>query len=568
MPLFASAGADVEVAQGANVTLSAVVSDAPAVDFSETEILSFGGAQDANAEVAVEGDGEILHIQGNGWKAIDFPYTVTEDTILEFEFQSNAEGEIHAIGFDSDNDVSADRMFQLHGTQSWGNSDVDDYEPGQGWQKYHIRVGDHFTGDFNQLVFANDHDVSGATGESQYRNVRVYQLGEQEVERELTYQWEQLSGPDVELTDTTSASLNLVTPDLPDDAELVFQVTVSDGRTTATDTVVVQVDDGVYQQWLLDAGSDLQVNEGEVVVLQATYSSSLKFDAEDIESFAGDQQDINSTFAVEDDGTTLHLQGNGWKKIDLPYSVTDETILEFDFRSDSEGEIHGIGFDTDNSVSPETTFQLSGSQDWGLNGHDDYDREVGEWQHYRIRVGDYFTGDFDSLVFVNDHDVSRPDADSLFSNLRVYEESHSEPEIHWVQVSGPAVEWEIADGSGVTLVSTDIDADEQLVFQVTIESGAMSVTDMVTVSVEDISEPVQVADPDAPPDAGLLRGFQELNAQSETVPEQSAPREFDWSDEVLNELHENLPEGEVAFFIWRATADAAASRKPGRARVE
>ena len=50
----------------------------------------------------------MLQIEGNGWKAIDFPYTVTEDTVLEFEFRSDAEGEIHGIGFDNDNSLSAE----------------------------------------------------------------------------------------------------------------------------------------------------------------------------------------------------------------------------------------------------------------------------------------------------------------------------------------------------------------------------------------------------------------------------------------------------------------------------
>ena len=156
--------------------------------------------------------------------------------------------------------------------------------------------------------------------------------------------------------------------------------------------------------------------------LQATYSSALKFDEADVQSYGG-SQDANASFAVEDDGTTLHLQGNGWKKLDLPYTVTEDTVLEFDFRSSAEGEIHGIGFDSDNNISADTTFKLHGTQTWGRSDFDNYDGEAGQWQHYKIRVGDYFTGDFDQLVFVNDHDVSHPDGESLFRNVRVYEES-------------------------------------------------------------------------------------------------------------------------------------------------
>lgn len=61
-----------------------------------------------------------LNLTGNIWRAISFPYTVTKDTILEFDFQSSSEGEVHAIGFDTDLVASADRGFQMLGTEEWG----------------------------------------------------------------------------------------------------------------------------------------------------------------------------------------------------------------------------------------------------------------------------------------------------------------------------------------------------------------------------------------------------------------------------------------------------------------
>ena len=33
---------------------------------------------------------------------------------------------------------------------------------------------------------------------------------------------------------------------------------------------------------------------------------------------------------VEDGGATLHIVGNGWRKINFPYVVTPSTVLEFD----------------------------------------------------------------------------------------------------------------------------------------------------------------------------------------------------------------------------------------------
>ena len=62
-------------------------------------------------------------------------------------------------------------------------------------------------------------------------------------------------------------------------------------------------------------------------------------------------QDNDVTVTLEDNGDTLKLEGNGWRKIALPYTITADTVLEFDFKSTEEGEIHAIGFDVDDVVS-------------------------------------------------------------------------------------------------------------------------------------------------------------------------------------------------------------------------
>ena len=46
---------------------------------------------------------------------------------------------------------------------------------------------------------------------------------------------------------------------------------------------------------------------------------------------------------VESEGGAIRILGDSWRKADFPYSVTENTILEFDFRSDFEGDLHGIG---------------------------------------------------------------------------------------------------------------------------------------------------------------------------------------------------------------------------------
>jgi hypothetical protein len=92
--------------------------------------------------------------------------------VLEFDFQSDIEGEIHAIGFERDTRPSSARFFRMYGTQDWGRSDYDGY-PGTGeWVHYRIPVGQHFRGTFEYLVFVMDDDAA-TTGESRFRQVRV-----------------------------------------------------------------------------------------------------------------------------------------------------------------------------------------------------------------------------------------------------------------------------------------------------------------------------------------------------------------------------------------------------------
>jgi K319-like protein len=57
----------------------------------------------------------------------------------------------------------------------------------------------------------------------------------------ITYHWVQLSGPPAALVNADAANPSLTAPSLSGSADLVFQLTVSDGFLSATDTVVVTV---------------------------------------------------------------------------------------------------------------------------------------------------------------------------------------------------------------------------------------------------------------------------------------------------------------------------------------
>ena len=64
-------------------------------------------------------------------------------------------------------------------------------------------------------------------------------------------------------------------------------------------------------------------------------------------------------------GSTLFMWGNTWKAVKLPYKIAENTILEFDFKSTHQGEVHGIGFDTDTihtAKEEKYWFKLFGTQ--------------------------------------------------------------------------------------------------------------------------------------------------------------------------------------------------------------
>ena len=138
-----------------------------------------------------------------------------------------------------------------------------------------------------------------------------------------------------------------------------------------------------------------------------------------IQSYGGTNQDINGTASVSVDGTTLSLAGNTWKSIALPYTVTADTYLSFDFLSSSKGELHGIGLDNNSAISSNRTFKLFGTQTgWGLQDFNTYS-SLGDWVTYAIPVGQYFTGSFSLLTFMNDHDVANPTGNSSFRNVEL-----------------------------------------------------------------------------------------------------------------------------------------------------
>lgn len=145
----------------------------PPIDFNSYTINSYGSGQD-NGSFQIQDGGATLFIRNNAWKAIAYPYTITANTVIEFDFQSTIQGEIHGLAFDNDDNISSNLTFKVHGTQNWGITNYDNY-PGSGWVTYTIPVGSFYTGTTDRLAFVADHDGGARNGNSYFRNVRVYE---------------------------------------------------------------------------------------------------------------------------------------------------------------------------------------------------------------------------------------------------------------------------------------------------------------------------------------------------------------------------------------------------------
>jgi MSHA biogenesis protein MshQ len=144
----------------------------------------------------------------------------------------------------------------------------------------------------------------------------------------------------------------------------------------------------------------------------------------EVDSYGGTSQDRTGIVEIRDADLSLYLEGNRWQKIDFPYTVTEHTVIEFDFQSTTQGEVQGVGFDTDLSISSNFSFKVYGTQNWGLSNFDTYTGSG--TTHFTIPVGEFYTGDFQYLFFMNDDD-SNPTGNSLYSNINVYEDTPITP---------------------------------------------------------------------------------------------------------------------------------------------
>ena len=145
------------------------------ISVNATTLLSYGGGQDQGGAINYMDDDVGVELDGNLWKKFLVNYTVTANTVIEFDFRSTNEAEISGIGFDNNDSIDSNATFKVYGTQNWGRTNFDNYDGSGNWTHYEINVGAFYTGTFSHLFIVNDDDGGGDFGEGYWRNIIIHE---------------------------------------------------------------------------------------------------------------------------------------------------------------------------------------------------------------------------------------------------------------------------------------------------------------------------------------------------------------------------------------------------------
>jgi hypothetical protein len=125
------------------------------IDFNNMAYQAFS-KQDKDHDYQISEDGQSITIANNSWLAMLFDYDMTQNTVVEFDFQTFGSKEIAAISFENDNQETISRTYFITGTQPWG---YDDYAVGNKKSTHVVlKAGERVSGPIDRLVFVHDND--------------------------------------------------------------------------------------------------------------------------------------------------------------------------------------------------------------------------------------------------------------------------------------------------------------------------------------------------------------------------------------------------------------------------
>ena len=404
-------------------------SEPPLLDFTGATFTGYS-AQDVGGTLTVIEDGAGVELSGNTWKKLALDYTITENTLLTFEYRSTQQGELQGIGLETDNSYATGaQTYQLYGTQSLPAFNRDfDYTDIGNWQSFTIDIGSYQSGDIDFLTFINDHDGGLQNGNSAFRNIALF-------ENDGSYNFnpeakDDLFSGDQDLVITGNVLIdngNGADSDPDSDPLSVLAGTYVTAHGSVT---LASNGDFTYTPNSGFVGTDsftytLQDGQGgeDDGLMSFTINSTAPPDPNAIDFtgavFTGySAQDGSGSVNVIESGAGIELSGNTWKKMALDYTITENTLLTFEYRSTQQGELQGIGLETDdNFATGAQTFQLFGTQSNAAFNRGFQYTDLGNWQSFSIDVGAFQTGDIDFLSFINDHDGGLQNGNSAFRNI-------------------------------------------------------------------------------------------------------------------------------------------------------
>lgn len=287
-----------------------------------------------------------------------------------------------------------------------------------------------------------------------------------------------LEGPDAEIAPADSATVvfGVAGIDVDSTLEVSFdggetrQSATSDGDSLTVDLSVQGPGDVAVTLIVTDAAGNEATVQDTVTLAAAPgpVAIDVVFDDATISAYNETQDNPASGTgaAVEDDGATLSLTDNVWKRAELPsdYTITGQTLLTLDVAISASPvpEIVAIGFDADSNPfnGGNSVYQLGGTQTQGgfvdLRGQG-VDNGDGTFR-FTIDLSVHAGTTIDSLVFVNDDDLGAIGSAS-FSVVSLSEDevpdTNSAPRV----VGGGIADLSLDEGSNIEVDLPFVDDD-------------------------------------------------------------------------------------------------------------
>nr|WP_297349650.1 collagenase [uncultured Glaciecola sp.] len=248
----------------------------------------------------------------------------------------------------------------------------------------------------------------------------------------ITYSWIQTSGTAViNLIDANTASPSFTLADVSSNEKIVFELTVNDGEFDGKDSVSINVT-AENEAPVADAGSDIELNEGEQEILDATAS----YDPEGVSlTYYWEQLSGPTATMVDDTHTTPAITApdvTGNQNAVFQVTVSD-----------------GVNTDT---ASVTVTFIDGDDANTAPNANAGSARSVNEGSAVNL-AGTGTDSQGDALTYT------------------------------WTQTSGTSVTLTNADTATATFTAPEVSANTALTFELTVSDGSLTTNDSVTITV-------------------------------------------------------------------------------------